>query len=303
MIGAAFWHLWQGVNSHARALGTLPVWGFLNEAIWSAGFTPTIGAYADLSYEVNIYRAGQELLTHLTDKWIAGGAAPTVNKVLSAFARAGFFLTPASCLTGKPGDTAAVRDLDFCPEALHGGDAIIDIDDGDKDPFDAVERSGIRLADDDFVIADKARPPSFRIWTGVPFAFVSAADPSTPGVTNPGQPMCNNRFLIEAKVSTSSTWLQITPPPPPPMDTDKLGTTCYTSVPIDSKVWGELVDAAGPAPGRFATIEYRLTTWRDDSMQYRRVSTDPANGMWSTAPNPPLPPSTFFITDDGRAPL
>jgi hypothetical protein len=289
IVGAALWHLWQGVKSQARLTGTLPVWGRINEAIWSTGFSSTVCPFNDATCDMNIQRAGREMLLHLTDAWLASDGSQSLNKLLSAFARAGLFLTPSTCLDGGFEDTSPPLDPQFCPTFKNGADAIVDIDDGD--PTDVTEKLGIKLADDDYVKTGSA--PKFRIWTGAPYAYTPGAGTTVV----PPTPLCNDHFQIYVRARGATAW---TP--------DAAGTTgplgaCYAEAPMITPKLFTL------DPGvTFATIEYKVVTWRDatPTPAYQRDSMEPGAGLWSTPTTMPafaIKPSAFFVTPSGRAPM
>jgi hypothetical protein len=294
IIGAALWHLWQGVKSQAKLQGGMPVWGRLNEAVWSTGFSSTVCPVSDTSCDVNIYRAGRELLLHLTDAWLANYGSQSLNKLLGGFARAGLFLAPPACLQGAFKDVTPPLDPQFCPTMKDGADAIVDIDDGD--PSDFSERFGIRMADDDFV--KDGATPTFRIWTGAPYAF----DPVAGTTLAPVALLCNDTFLVQVRHAGDTAWTDdasgTTKPSSNPM------SPCYAEAPMINTALFKLADK----DNGFATVEYRVLTNRGDikTGPTPRDSIMPGNGLWSaTSPTPvsEIKPSAFFITPTGAPPL
>jgi hypothetical protein len=292
IVGAALWHLWQGVKSQARLTGGLPIWGRINEAVWSTGFSTTICPFTDSTCDINIYRAGREMLLHLTDAWLAGDGSQSLNKLLSAFARAGLFLIPPTCLEGSFADPTPPLDPQFCPTFKQGADAIVDIDDGDATAADFTEKLGIRFADDDFV--KSGSPPKFRIWTGPAFAFTIGAGTTT---VPPPKVLCNDHFQVYVRARGATTW---TP--------DAAGTTgplgpCYAEAPMITTALVTIDPAV-----TFATVEYKVVTWRDatPTPASQRDSMEPGAGLWSTPATMPafaIKPSAFFVTATGRAPM
>ena len=294
IVGAALWHLWQGIKSQARLAGGLPVWGRINEALWSTGFSNTVCPFSDTSCDMNVFRAGREMLLHLTDAWLANDGSQSLNKLLSAFARAGLFLTPPACLDGALGDKSTPLDPQFCPDGKQGGDAIIDIDDGDASDF--TEKLGIRLADDDFVRNGDA--PKFRIWTGVPYAFLPGGTTATPAV-----PLCNDHFQVYIRPQGGGWQKDVTGSTSP-------GSPCYAEAVMTSGALFKVDPTIG-----FTTVEYKVTTWRGAATEPMPATSDvrdsmaPGAGLWSapvTMPASPssaaINPSVFFVTNSGAPP-
>jgi hypothetical protein len=294
ILGAALWHTWQGMRSQGQTAGQLPVWGRLNEAVWATGYSPTICPYSNSACDINIYRAGREMLVHYTDSWLRSDTPQTVNKMLSAFARAGIFLTPHGCLTGGGlGDTTPPLDPQFCKEARTAGDAIIDIDDNDSDPLDGTTTFGIRFRDDDFVSSLPNAPlPTFRVWTGAPFSFDANGT-----VLTPSTPLCNDGFTIYVRKSGDPMWHPNVPPdkqggPDPVTKVDG----CYGEQMLDKDLFvGFKMSGSGK-------IEYKVITTSTKVPSAARDSTHPGADLWP-APAGGFAPSVFFINGSGHSDL
>jgi hypothetical protein len=276
ILGAALWHLWHGMRSMAPVAGTSPVWGRVNQGVFATGFSINQCSFDVGVCDSNIYRSGRELLLQLTHSWINSNAdgAQSTHKLLSAFARTGIFLTPASCLDGDPGTRDATVDLQFCPFENLGADAIVDIDDADDRPADARDINGVKFADNDFVHRVNGPVPRFRVWTGVPFRF--GKDPTQPGKADEERGWCNRNFRVEFRLANSGA---------APKTVSGTTTTCYAEVeanPDDGTSWSMF---ANSTTGR-AKIEYRVKTWNGSGVEGAdptlRDSAKPGAGMWPT---------------------
>jgi hypothetical protein len=307
ILGAALWQLHQGMTSQASAAGALPVWGRLNKAVWASGFNQPFCA-KDAHCDRNLYRSARELLTQLVDAWVqTGEGAHALNKVLGAFARVGFFLVPDACIDG---DATSV-DKAFCAasggeKAVQiGGDAIIDV--FDEEVGDGEPHAGVISLEDDYVKADKAKPPRFRIWTGPRFRFApkttSAADKERGAakIVGAGDDMvCNNNLFIEYRVEGSADWIAaVHDPSDPTLNAllDAVDESCYREVAMDAVEWGKIVDT------KPTMVHYRLATWRSNTAgdfvdESYRDSTLPAMGQWNEGQ--PLPAARFFVNATGR---
>ncbi|HEY0708077.1 MAG TPA: hypothetical protein VGG33_14835, partial [Polyangia bacterium] len=294
IIGAALWHLRQGLFSQGLVAATLPLWGRLNRAVWSAGFVPSICTAATASCDANLYRSGRELLLQLTDAWATSEGSQSTNKVLSAFARAGLFLAPSSCIDNVA--AAAGADPVFCPTGDTAADAIVDIDDGT--PADGEQIGGVRQLEDDYVDLNQATGPVFRVWTGAPVVF--AAD----GVGTSSDTLCNDQFEVEFWIDGSAaphaTSGQQTIPAAAPSKPGGPSARCYQEWPMSQSQWDAIKSAAG---GAATTIRYKVRTWKagaDPTVRLNeRDSQRPGAGLWFND-GLEIPPAAFFATVGGQ---
>jgi hypothetical protein len=299
IVGAALWHTWQGMRSQGLAAAITPVIGRVNEAVWATGYSPTLCPYTDSTCDVNVYRGGRELLQHLADAWLRSDAPQTVNKLLSAFARAGIFLAPASCLMGTLGNMTAPIDPHFCGSGKTAADAIIDITDGvDGDAGDARERFGIRFKDEDFVARPgnpNATPPTFRIWTGAPFVFGASGSVST--AMSP--PLCNDTYRIYVRRSgANNTWLANTA-----VDSTVPTGKCAATQVMDRGLFNDVTMVNGmPDPAARIKIEYKVVTHSSTQPGMERDSTRPGANFW-VAPTADGYPAVFFMNVTGHTDL
>jgi hypothetical protein len=293
IVGAALWHLWEEL----RGLGDLAtvslLWGRVNKGIFATGFNPTVCPAGSGGCDANVYRAGREFLFHLADAWINAGAAQSLNKMLSAFARTGLFLAPVSCLDGALNDNQEQTvDPTLCPGGNTAADAIVDID--DNVTGDGSERLGIRMREDDYVKRDGTLAPSFRVWTGAPFSFKSTgeADPSLAGA------LCNDRFevTLESETLSGQTFTLSS-------HEQSVGPqSCFGTWNVDPNEWqmfaGAIDKAAAGLPK--VKVEYKVRTFRAGPTgappTNERLSTQPGHDLWGT----PQPPAVFFLNADGR---
>jgi hypothetical protein len=293
IVGAALWHTWEGLKSQNSMAATLPLWGYLTKAIWATGFTNTVNAVADENSDLNVYRSGRELLVQLANSWAASLGTQSMNKLLSAFARAGIFLTPSSCLLSTAGTTQAQLDPTFCKTERTGADAIIDIDDGDHSEFVGGEL-GIKIAENDYVKlggnGPGMAPAKFRIWTGADFSFNDLGRTPRPGEPNPV--MCNDGY----RVSVRRRLLRTAPPLPwSLLTTGSTKGKCYAEELVDTTVLERLLTA----DKAFTTFEYKVETYRVSDGANPRSSDNPGNGLWSNTPTS-VRPNVFYLTDTGK---
>jgi hypothetical protein len=305
IVGAALWHAWQGVRSQMLVAGTLPIWGRLNTAVWGTGFAPTICPALEPGCDVNIYRAGRDILIQYANAWVTGGssALQSINKLFSAFARVGLFVAPVNCLDGDP----TTSDPHLCPGGDTGADAIVDIDDGDHGSSDGLIKTGVRLEDDDYVRGDpspaNARAnlaPIFRVWTGTPFSFSPAAADGAPAPTSPSAGMCNTSFQVEYRLSSVGPWEVAASSASPGAAVGAKGVPCYAEVRMDDTPWAVVQARLGGLPR--VKVEYRVLTWSGPSPMpggpTLRNSMSPGSGLWPP-PAAGFKPSAFFITTSG----
>ena len=197
IVGAALWHLREGMFSLGEEGGIASLLSNLNEAIWATGFSPTACPAERLECDANVYRSGRELLHHLLDSWMASEAKYAANKVLSAFARAGIFLVPVDCLDGQWNIPDETPDKRFCPNGDMGADAIIDI----KRGIGSAPRSlqGINFPQDDVWAKGWNGLVTFQVWTGPNTTFKPVKDDvgGPPSLTPPCA-TTSSRYFIES---------------------------------------------------------------------------------------------------------
>jgi hypothetical protein len=289
IVGAALWHLWQGTRSQALVAGTPTLWGRLNQGIAMTGFGTTQCPFDSESCDSNVYRGGRELLYQLTAAWLNSPAEGrrSTNKLLSAFARAGVYLTPTTCLGANSGSGLATTDSQFCANGLSGADAIVDISDGVPD---GTQSLGIQFEDEDFVSRLDTVPPTFRVWTGVPFRF--GGDPLDPGRATEDNTLCNTNMRVQFRVSGTTGYVG------DGMKQLAAGHKCFDTWTPDP-VWWRDVFLAQHAPGQTRIrVEYKATTWSGDGSladPTLRDSANPGNGVW---PNTNVH-AAFWVTNRG----
>jgi hypothetical protein len=294
ILGAALWHLRQGLFSQGLVAATLPLWGRLNRAVWSAGFVPSICTASASSCDANLYRSGRELLLQLTDAWVTSDSNQSTNKVLSAFARAGLFLAPSSCVDNVA--AAAGADPVFCPTADTGADAIVDIDDGTPDDGELI--GGVRQLEDDYVDSNHPTGPTFRIWTGAPVVFAAN------GVGSSSESLCNDRYELEFWIDGSAApHFMSGAQSIPPEDPGKPRTPserCYQQMQMNQTQWDTIKAAGAGGP---VSIRYKVKTWKGDAdptaRPNERDSQRPGAGLWWSG-GIEIAPAVFFVVPGGR---
>lgn len=281
----ALWLVRQGMRSKCRPSGTPQFAVRFARALKRTGFF-TNGESDDR----RVYEFLYDLESQMADEWATAGSpggAPafrhngshTLNKVTAGFAATGLFLVPSACIDSD----AATSDPGYCPSGEFGGDAVIDIDDNDA-PDDLVS-NGVTQKEVDFLELGGAAP-SFDVWTGPRYRFNSSGSET---LTSPAP--CNAQYNVE--VSTSDTfagastqqsgWITV--------DVDPATTApdCYDRWTPNAAQWGALQSG-----GDGSRIYYRVRT-RDAGGLNERISTQPANGLWTA------PPPYSVITNNGQS--
>jgi hypothetical protein len=304
IVGAALWHLREGMFSLSQDVGIGSLLGHLNQAIWSTGFSPTVCLADTPECDANVYRSGRELLLHLVDNWMASEGRQSTNKVLSAFARAGIFLAPVGCLNGKLLAVDASNDDQYCGTGKTGGDAIIDIDFDRTVNTTSIKSMGIFQRQDD-VISVSAAPPRLRIWTGPRVVFNSAG-----GAASVSPDLCNDQYYVQYRVSPFGStpeqrqamgWTTL-----PDAATGSLAPVpandCAGTALFPAAVWDAMKPATKARPeGVPQIVEYRaVTSRRGFPALGERYSDQPGNGQWTNqaGAQPAVfnRPSAFFVT-------
>lgn len=264
IAAAGLWLTRQGLRSKSLPAGAAQHWIRFHRAVYRYGVTgpSCVGCDRD------VYRYAQEFIHELMAQWILSSrdascppqvSSHTANKLLSAWARVGIFLTPADCIDGS----AATTNPTACAGGEDGGDAIIDV-------FDLVDTDDPQL--DDIVVPEEdylqrlGKPPRFRVWTGPAYTFSAAGVAS---VTSP----CNGEFKIELSnaepfplsATVASDWLP--------------HTNCYGTWDVPQKVWDGLKGAQGDV-----RVYYRVRTRRNALATVEKVSTRPGNGAYVIQP-------------------
>ena len=130
----------------------------------------------------------------MVNAWVTSAGPRSRNKVLSAFARAGFSLVPEECFDGS--DTT--KDYWFCPPGQGvetSGDAVVDIFDGQVQ--EGVAQSGVYVQEDDYVNWDHdADTVLMRVWTGVRKKFTTNRDALQMDDFGPADLGCNNQVVV-----------------------------------------------------------------------------------------------------------
>ena len=281
---AALWQIRLGMRSKCRPSGT-PQFGVrFARALKRTGFFSVLE-----SNDRRIYDFLYDLESQMIDEWATAGSpggAPafqhngshTANKVLGGFAATGLFLVPSACIDS---DTATA-DPGYCSGGEFGGDAVIDID--DMDSADDLTGDGVTQKEVDFL--ELGGPaPSFNVWTGPRYRFDNSGNET---LTSPAP--CNSQYNVE--VSTSDTFASASTQESgwQNVDTDPMTTAsveCFAQWTPSAAQWTAL--QAGGAGSR---IFYRVRT-RDSGGLNERISTEPANGLWT------VPPPYSVITADG----
>jgi hypothetical protein len=263
IAAAAMWLLREGMWDASGEAGLVALWSRFNGALADWGY-----AAMATDQDWSIYERLRELLVHLVRAFDDQEDEHNVNKVLSAFARAGIFLTSWSCL--QP--TATARS---CPDGM-GPTAIVDVELPVAKPPVAVldDANTLTIANLRPLLAPSAQGPRFRVWTGVPFRGVGA------NARQDGT-RCNDEFMVKIldatgnKVLEESSWQPVTKP-------------CYGT-------W---------QPSRWATYRSGNGSFFQYQVGTRRRGT--TSVIWSTEPTPALkiPPARLLVEDQpatGRA--
>ena len=275
ILTAALWQVQVGLRSRSQTSGLFPFTVRFARALRKTGFLGLTPPDSDLG----IYQYSYDLESTLVDAWATADDS-TVSKVTAAFARAGLFLVPYSCLDDDP----ATFDSGFCPAGDHGGDAVIEID--DNDPTDDATIRGTRYPEVDYLELG-GPPPTFHVWTGPLYRFDGGGM-----AVLAGPAPCNRRYRVE--VSTQGTfpqegtfdsgWREVHGDPSaaaPP--------GCYGTWAPRGEQWAKLQTG-----GSGSRLYYRVTT-TDANGKNLRISTDPGGGLYS------VPPPYAVLTADGTA--
>ncbi len=290
IVAAAMWLTRQGMRSKCLPSGTPQTWLRINRALYNAGFiTNTCGGTCDR----DIYRFAQNLLQQMAQQWATAGlpggppgfahnGAHTTNKLLSAWARAGIFLLPYTCIDGD----AATGDPTFCPLASggeSGADAIVDV--SDNDAGDDVVIDQITHPEVDWSQRGDA-PATFRVWTGPRYEFDAAgvANSFTPSMGTPSP--CNTQFRVELANDdaftmnvVNSPWIGVSTTTEP---------ECYGTWTPGAADWTTLSGATGNVQ-----VFYRVRT-RDAADMNEKISTSPGSGSYA------VPPAYLVVNDAGQ---
>jgi hypothetical protein len=269
IAAAALWEARVGMRSKHGAVGTAEFGARFLAALRAAGFhAPPTGA----PVVARIYHLLYVLALEMAGQWAGDD---TMNKVTSGFARVGIFLIPYQCLDGDP----ATRDETACPTGENGGDAVVDIDDGDlaDDPI----VNGVTHPDRDF-LQRGGRPPILHVWSGARYLLTGTTG------TQPTPPPCNGEYQVELSASPdfpadpastiASGWLPVGAGGAPP---------CYAAWSPDTSAWTTLQQRATSA-----RIFYRART-RQAGGGNERISTQPGQ-LWT------VPPPFAVLTDTGQ---
>jgi hypothetical protein len=262
---AALWQVRLGMRSKCRPSG-LPQFAVrATRALKNTTFFPFPG-----NTDEGIHTYLRDLETELVDEWATSGSpggAPafahngphTTNKVTAGFARAGVFLTD-------------------------GGDAVIDIDDGDTG--DDLVIHGVAHPEVDFL--ELGGPaPTLHVWTGRRYGFDGAGAAT---FANPAP--CHARYRVEVSTdplfapgsTEDSGWIIVDVDP-----TTLASPECYGAWQPEAPQWTAL-QAGGPG----TLLYYRVRT-RDAADLNERISTQPGNGLWT------VDPPYAVITSDGQS--
>ncbi|HEY0714599.1 MAG TPA: hypothetical protein VGF45_18085, partial [Polyangia bacterium] len=291
IVGAALWHTRQGLVSQGGLAAAIPLLRWMNDGMTKVGLSNSI-CEGDITCDADVYRPGRELLLHMANSWANSDARASINKLLSAFARAGVFLPPYHCVDGFPNDTGGESPGNYCPTASDwAGDAIIDVTDQE---VDETKVKGVTQPDDDYLC--RSGVPQFRIWTGPKFTFVE--DPSAS--SNPNAPItggatkCNTHFEVE--ISTDDVkWTS--------MGGGQVPTTVTATTELCRAVFTPSAAAFQTATAGHDVVYYRVRTWREDAFGTRldeRSSDQPGNGLWVASPPAISFASRLFLSDNGR---
>jgi hypothetical protein len=272
IAAAALWTVREGMRSKDPASGTALFWTRLQRALWDYSFLqPTCSGMSCTACDRDLYRYLQDLERKLVVQWAAPGIVPvpdahTVNKVLAGWAAAGIFLVPFQCLDGD----AATLDPDACPAGEGGGDAVIDVDDGD--PSDDLSADGVRHPEVDS-LRRGGPTPRFRIWTGPHFLFKAPGNASIAGA-----PPCNSQYRVEVSADPGFASAAIV---------EGVAAGCHAEV--DFPGWSTL-----PADDTLEQVfYYRVTTW-DAAGGNERISTSPGAGAFT------VPPPFVVVNETGK---
>ncbi len=289
IVMTALWLTRQGMRSKCLPSGTPQYWVRLNRALYNYGFlSNTCGGTCDR----DIYRYAQNMLQQLTQQWATAGqpggppgfahnGAHTTNKLLSAWARVGIFLTPSTCIDGN----AATGDPTFCPTAgggEMGGDAIVDV--FDNDASDDVVIDQITHPEFDYLERGGALP-IFRVWTGPRYKFNASgvANSYAPSVATPSP--CHTQYQVELSGTdtfasfVSSGWQTVSATAQP---------QCYGTWTPNAADWIALGGTTGDVK-----VYYRVRT-RDAGGMNEKLSTLPGSGSYS------VPPAYVVVNDAGQ---
>lgn len=272
IAAAALWEIRTGMRSKALAGGTEEYWVRLLRSLWDFGFLKntcsgyTVDGEGRKSYsscDRDVFLYLQDLERRMVGEWAAappGVGRQTVSKVLSGFAKAGFFLTPFNCLDGDP----KTSDPETCPGQDTAPEAVIEIDDQDAGDDPVVD--GVVHPEADY-LKSTGLPPRFRIWTGPGYRFSSA------GIAVTADPSCGVRYEVEAAADAAFTKKRWT-----------TGSTAVPTVPPDQACQAEvdLPAAAWQALRTEGKIYYRVRTW--DVLGRERISTSPGAGAFKIEP-------------------
>ena len=272
IAGAALWSVRQGMRSKCLPSGTPQYFVRFVRALRNTGW---FGAALN-NNDRDVYRGLLDLEIKLADQWATSGSpggppgfahngAHSINKVTSGFARTGIFMVPPECIDGS----AATTNATYCPSGETGADAIVDVD--DNDPADDVTIDGVVHPERDFL--RRAGPaPSFHVWTGPRYRF------NGNNAEFPNPALCNAEYRVEVANDeafsvnlTDSGWTAVNLNPANP-------NQCYALWTLPAPAWNTLDDGD--------RIYYRVST-RDAGGGNIRISTNPGNGLFATAPPPP----------------
>jgi hypothetical protein len=288
MIAAALWQTRVGMRSKCMPSGTAQYFVRVQRAIFNFGMLTSTCTGCDR----DIYRYGTDLYKQMAQQWATSGqaggppafhhnGAHTTNKVMSGFAKAGFFLMPYQCVDG---DTTTT-DAGYCPSGEYGGDAIIDIDDNDTTNDFTID--GVVHPTFDYLNRSNG-PPTFNVWTGPRYLFSAAG-----GTTFPNPAPCNGQFQVEVAnddaftVNLVSSGFQSVN-----LDPTMGGPQCFGTWSPSAADWTTLKAGTGTTQ-----IFYRVTTRKDASDTVGRISTSPGgppgSGLFT------VPPPYAIINDTG----
>jgi hypothetical protein len=274
IAGAALWEVRSGIRSKSGPAGTPQFGARAVRAVKKTGLVGSSPGRTDRGAYLFLYDLLLEMLAQWADSGSAGPAPtgdPTTNKVMAGFARAGIFAIPVQCLDGGA-----------CPAGQNAGEAVIEID--DNDASDDVTINNVTHPERDFLRLGDPTPPTFHVWTGPRYRFGAT------GTANLNAPRCNSQFMVEVSTDPSfQTGTVVSPWIPIPGPGTPAGQDCYGSWGPSPSDWTSL-----QAGGAFSRIYYRAWT-RDAANANLRVSTAPANGLWTVAP------PFAVLTPDGRS--
>jgi hypothetical protein len=285
----ALWEVRLGMRSKCRPSGLPQFEVRFARALKNTGF---FGTQAPPPTDLGVYLYLYDLELKMVEQWALSGSASgppafkhngphTTSKVTAGFAKAGIFLIPYTQLDGDPTD----------PD--NGGDAVIDID--DNDPADDYVINGLtHLPHPEVDFLKLGGPaPTFHVWTGPRYRLDGPGGTAT--FKNPAP--CNTKFQVEIStdqnfpadpvITIKSPWKNVDTDPTTPASPEGYGTWTPTG--------GEWNTLQGGGAG--SRIYYRVRT-RDANDGNERLSTEPANGLWSTLDqNPPY----AVLTPDGKS--